>query len=110
MDEQNKLSVLVGFLCHFCLLIPCTQNIPCSSVDFVTCAVWSRQLQAQLIPIPDFFIALCFQKAAVTSSPSRVSGLHGLLTLIERQHRGLLTMRTGLRVEVPTGCLFGWVD
>lgn len=106
MDEQHKQFVLC-FLCHFCLLIPCTQNIPCSNVDFVTFAMCGRQLQAQLIPIPDFFIVLCFQKAAVTSSPSRVSGLHGLLALIEMRCRGLLIMT--LHVEVSAGCLFGWV-
>lgn len=45
----------------------------------------------------------------MTSKPSRVSGVYGLLTLIEVQCRVLLTTRVSLHVKVFPGCLFGWM-
>lgn len=43
----------------------------------------------------------------MTSKPSRVSGVYGLLTLIEVQ--SAVHNESELACESLTGCLFGWM-
>lgn len=110
--RMGRVNTLFWFLRRFRLLISCTKKNPVQLHEL--CDVWyveqtaagSMNSPLQLFLMVFFF----FQKAVVTSKPSRVSGVYSLLTLIEMKRSVLLSVRVGSRVEVFTGCLFGWVD